>query len=241
MSSKVAVADLTEALKKKGIDAFKESFPSKISAINALLGNELLTADTEAILPPLTDITPAVPQPVVVGGGPGGAGRSKKRKMNAGTGAATAAPPPLAAQVHSDSEEESEDEQPGHAGRAGVHYDHAHDFKVPCNKHIIRVMELLRTEWQQAVEIVGAVKLWIQLSIPPIESGGQFHVGVQEEVIQELTRFEDVAYNYLESPSKYFQTRAKLIAKVCVGLCWVMLGWLGFGPVGRAIASRVQH
>ena len=27
---------------------------------------------------------------------------------------------------------------------------------------------------------------------------GQFHVGVQEEVIQELTRFEDVAYNYLE-------------------------------------------
>lgn len=79
-------------------------------------------------------------------------------------------------------------------------------------------------------------------------------MGVQEEVIQELTRFEDVAYNYLEcvtfrgnsgwndcalvcirrtkalmphgvhpcarrhtphrSPSKYFQTRAKLIAKL---------------------------
>lgn len=230
MSSKVAVADLTEALKKKGVDAFKESFPSKISAINALLGNELLTADKEAILPPLMDLTPAVPPPVVVGGGgPGGALRSKKRKMDAGTGAATAAPPPLAAQAHSDSEEESEDEQPGHAGRAGVHYDHAHDFKVPCNKHIIRVMELLRTEWQQAVEIVGAVKLWIQLSIPPIESGGQFHVGVQEEVIQELTRFEDVAYNYLESPSKYFQTRAKLIAKVCVG--WAGLGCIGWSLV----------
>ena len=54
------------------------------------------------------------------------------------------------------------------------------------------MIELLRKEWKEAIELVGAVKLWIQLSIPPIESGGQFHVGVQEECVQELNRFEDV-------------------------------------------------
>lgn len=50
-------------------------------------------------------------------------------------------------------------------------------------------------------------------------------MGVQEEVIQELTRFEDVAYNYLESPCKYFQTRAKLVAKVRLCAC-VCVGYL---------------
>ena len=38
---------------------------------------------------------------------------------------------------------------------------------------ITQVIELLRKEWKEAIELVGAVKLWIQLSIPPIESGGQ--------------------------------------------------------------------
>lgn len=189
--------------------------------------------DTDSILPPLEELTPAVPPPLIAAAGassPGARSSSKKRKKTE-TGAAAPAAPPATAHVHSDSEEDSEDELLAggyHPGRAGLHYDHAHDFKVPCNSHIIRVMELLRKEWKEVVEIVGAVKLWIQLSIPPIESGGesvhppatneglsrsadvslltnnarpstgQFHVGIQEEVIQELTRFEDVAYNYLE-------------------------------------------
>jgi hypothetical protein len=142
---------------------------------------ELLNKDTDSILPPLEELTPAVPPPLASTttstststGASGSGARRKKRKMEdtiktEGKGAATAAPPP----PHSDSEEESEDELPHGAGRAGGHYDHAHDFHVPCNRHIIRVMELLRKEWKEAVEVVGAVKLWIQLSIPPIESGG---------------------------------------------------------------------
>jgi hypothetical protein len=42
------------------------------------------------------------------------------------------------------------------------------------------VIELLRKEWKEAIELVGAVKLWIQLSIPPIESGGQVRTGGRE-------------------------------------------------------------
>jgi hypothetical protein len=74
---------------------------------------------------------------------------------------------------------------------------------------------------------------------PTHTTTGQFHVGVQEEVIQELTRFEDVAYNYLESPSKYFQTRAKLVAKVrCRGrgrLCVCRVLWWWWGGMGWGI------
>jgi hypothetical protein len=31
---------------------------------------------------------------------------------------------------------------------------------------------------REAIELVGKAKLWIQLCVPPIESGGQFNVGV---------------------------------------------------------------
>lgn len=120
-----------------------------------------------------------MPPPLVATAGASSSGArsggSKKRKKTE-TGAAAPAAPPATDLAHSDSEEDSEDEllvggyRPG---RAGLHYDHAHDFTVPCNTHIIRVMELLRKEWKEVVEIVGAVKLWIQLSIPPIESGGE--------------------------------------------------------------------
>ena len=226
MSSSIkAVGELTDSLKKKGVDAFKESFPKKIEFINSLLSNgaclclcawtecryavlsafeapggdppphtiltvgrrhcpfhppphtELLNKDTDSILPPLEDLTPAVPPPLAAAAPApttGGARGSKKRKKTETGAAAPAAPPPTStAHAHSDSEEDSEDELGGYHARGG-HYDHAHDFKVPCNTHIIRVMELLRKEWKEAVEIVGAVKLWIQLSIPPIESGGAF-------------------------------------------------------------------
>ena len=47
---------------------------------------------------------------------------------------------------------------------------------------ILKIMNLMRKEWSEAVELVGNVKLGLQLSIPPIESGGQFSVGVIEEV-----------------------------------------------------------
>eukprot|EP01087_Luapelamoeba_hula_P010403 TRINITY_DN2755_c0_g1_i5.p1 TRINITY_DN2755_c0_g1~~TRINITY_DN2755_c0_g1_i5.p1 ORF type:complete len:132 (+),score=10.84 TRINITY_DN2755_c0_g1_i5:187-582(+) len=39
-------------------------------------------------------------------------------------------------------------------------------------------------------------------------------VGIQEETISELTRSEDAGYNLLESMTKYYVTRAKLVTKV---------------------------
>ena len=137
---------------------------------------ELLNKDTDPILPPLEELTPAVPPSLVAtaGASSSGARSGTKKRKKTETGAAAPAAPPSTDLAHSDSEEDSEDEllvggyRPG---RAGLHY--AHDFNVPCNSHIIRVIELLRKEWKEVVEIVGAVKLWIQLSIPPIESGGE--------------------------------------------------------------------
>lgn len=215
-SSNKAVVALAEELKLKGIETYRTEFPRKIVLMSSLLSNELLKMENDAVLPPESEVTPVIhPIPTTsetaaAGGREGeaaGGARRKKRKMDVAVAHTAIA--------HSDSEEESEDEM-GHLNGRHVHahWDYTHDFAVPCNKTIIKVIELLRKEWKEAIELVGAVKLWIQLSIPPIESGGQFHVGVQEECVQELNRFEDVAYNYLESPTKYFQTRAKLGAKL---------------------------
>ncbi|TFJ87778.1 hypothetical protein NSK_001127 [Nannochloropsis salina CCMP1776] len=219
-SNTKAVAALAEELKQKGMTTFKEEFPAKIALLTSLLQNELLRLENDAVLPPESEVTPVIP-PISSGEEKGetsaAGGRRKKRKMTETQQAAASVIPAahVDAPSHSDSEEESEDEIGHLNGRHGhAHWDYTHDFAVPCNKTIMKVIELLRKEWKEAVELVGCVKLWIQLSIPPIESGGQFHVGVQEEVIQELNRFEDVAYNYLESPTKYFQTRAKLGAKL---------------------------
>lgn len=185
------MAALGEELKAKGLATFKDVFPSKITQLQALLNNELLQKANEDILPPVADVTPPLLAAAAAAGGgdkadgaSGGGGRKKRKVDGGGKASLTAAHP---APPHSDSEVESEDEaHPPH----GHHVDYT--FAVPSNQHIMDVIEMLRKEWKEAVEVVGAVKLWIQLSIPPIESGGQFHVGVQEEVIQELNRFEDV-------------------------------------------------
>lgn len=58
------------------------------------------------------------------------------------------------------------------------------------------------------------VSSFSQLNIPRIEDGNNFGVSVQEEVLNELTRSEDSAFGALDSATKYFVSRGKLISKV---------------------------
>jgi len=50
--------------------------------------------------------------------------------------------------------------------------------------------------------------------VPKIEDGNNFGVGVQEEVMNELSRAEDSALGIVETSTKYFISRGKLISKV---------------------------
>jgi len=84
---------------------------------------------------------------------------------------------------------------------------------MPSNKLILETTEILRAELLSVVSNVDVVKLWIQLNIPRIEDGNNFGVGVQEDTMSELSRAEDHAFSLLETITKYYIARAKLVTR----------------------------
>jgi len=62
--------------------------------------------------------------------------------------------------------------------------------------------------------MLNTVKIWIQLNIPRIEDGNNFGVGIQEEMVNELARAENDAIAVLDSMTKYFISRGRLLHKV---------------------------
>ncbi|AFZ80620.1 subunit of proteaseome activator complex, putative [Theileria equi strain WA] len=92
--------------------------------------------------------------------------------------------------------------------------DEENQTLVPSHKQIFNELEKIKLEASELIEILGNIKLWIQLNVPRIEDGNNFGVGIQEEVIQELTRVEDTAFNLYDAIVKYYMARAKLSTKV---------------------------
>uniref|UniRef100_A0A7S1T6G8 Proteasome activator PA28 C-terminal domain-containing protein n=1 Tax=Compsopogon caeruleus TaxID=31354 RepID=A0A7S1T6G8_9RHOD len=88
------------------------------------------------------------------------------------------------------------------------------DGSLPCNKIILELTDRLRVDVEKQIELMGQLKLWIQLSMPRIEDGNNFGVSIQQEVINELSRSEDGAFAILDSGCKYLGTRAKLGTKL---------------------------
>jgi len=84
---------------------------------------------------------------------------------------------------------------------------------MPSNKLILETTEILRAELLAMVNNVDTVKLWIQLNVPRIEDGNNFGVSVQEDMVSELSRAEDNAFALLESITKYYIARAKLVTR----------------------------
>ncbi|SBS81862.1 subunit of proteaseome activator complex, putative [Plasmodium ovale] len=85
---------------------------------------------------------------------------------------------------------------------------------VPSHKQIYTELEKIKVYASELIEIIGNIKLWIQLNIPRIEDGNNFGVGIQEEAIQELARVEESAFNLYDAIVKYYMERAKLSTKV---------------------------
>ncbi|EAN33124.2 Proteasome activator pa28 beta subunit family protein [Theileria parva strain Muguga] len=93
-------------------------------------------------------------------------------------------------------------------------HDQTTDVFLPSHKQIFAELEKIKLEASELIEIISNIKLWIQLNVPRIEDGNNFGVGIQEEVIQELTRVEDTAFNLYDAIVKYYMARAKLSTKV---------------------------
>ncbi|EMD41836.1 hypothetical protein CERSUDRAFT_120763 [Gelatoporia subvermispora B] len=83
-----------------------------------------------------------------------------------------------------------------------------------ANKHIVKVHELMKRECEQLAELIDKVKLWVNLSMPKIEDGDNFGVQIQEEVLNELHRSQESAYNLRDAARQNFANRAKICSKI---------------------------
>lgn len=52
------------------------------------------------------------------------------------------------------------------------------------------MMNFLKKEILDLIEMINTVKIWIQLNIPRIEDGNNFGVSIQEDTVNELSRAE---------------------------------------------------
>lgn len=102
----------------------------------------------------------------------------------------------------------------GHDTRVVNHSSPSLHTKIPCNKYLLQVIELLKPKIQTLMEKCNTVKMWIQLLIPRIEDGNNFGVSIQEETLSEVQRIEGEAATFLDQISRYYITRGKLVSKI---------------------------
>ncbi|EIN14019.1 proteasome activator pa28 REG alpha/beta subunit [Punctularia strigosozonata HHB-11173 SS5] len=85
--------------------------------------------------------------------------------------------------------------------------------QVLSNKRLEKVQDLIKRECEQLVDCCDRVKLWVNLNMPRIEDGDNFGVQVQEEVLNELHRSQESAYNLRDFARQHHVYRAKLCSK----------------------------
>ncbi|EFA84125.1 proteasome activator complex subunit 3 [Heterostelium album PN500] len=81
------------------------------------------------------------------------------------------------------------------------------------NSAILEQQKKLKRNYMELVQTFSVIRCWITLNIPKIEDGNNFGVDVQEEVVSQLTKLEDVYTNLLEQSENYFINRAATVKK----------------------------
>ncbi|KAL1951134.1 hypothetical protein VTO73DRAFT_283 [Trametes versicolor] len=89
-----------------------------------------------------------------------------------------------------------------------------HPGKMVGNKHTAALHEQLKRECETLAEYCDKVKLWINLSMPRIEDGDNFGVQIQEDVLSEIHRSQESAYNLRDAARQDYLTRAKICSKI---------------------------
>lgn len=86
--------------------------------------------------------------------------------------------------------------------------------RVLSNQHVNQLQSRVREECEELIELCDKVKLWISLTMPRIEDGDNFGVQIQEEVLSELHRSQESAYNLRDIARTSFLQRAKICSKL---------------------------
>jgi len=97
------------------------------------------------------------------------------------------------------------------AERGGEEWSYTTALKT--NEKVAEYWEVLRSETIDIHEMSASLKTWIQLNVPKIEDGNNFGVGIQEELIAELSRAEESAAQVLDTATRYYASRAKVVTK----------------------------
>ena len=189
------VEKLTKKFKKDGLVLFKEELPKRIEQLTKELAAEdflHIRIDDFELSQSITDKLDKI-----LANGGDQLNRSRKRKVDAVSGNPETA--------------DSEGAATPSASSAGA--EAFAKAPLPSNVRIMRMMRLLKEQYTDALEIAGTLKMWIQLNVPRIEDGNNFGVDVQTECITEISNLEDKCCGVLESTTKYFSGRAKLLSK----------------------------
>jgi Proteasome activator PA28, C-terminal len=87
------------------------------------------------------------------------------------------------------------------------------DVCVPTNPLLVKLLAIMRNQLIDVIDITNSIRVWVQLSIPQIETGANFGVQVQEDVVNEVSKVEEAAYGLCDALSRYHASRAKLVSK----------------------------
>jgi proteasome activator subunit 3 (PA28 gamma) len=85
---------------------------------------------------------------------------------------------------------------------------------VHANNLISKLHETVKLECAQLSDSCDKVKLWVNLTMPKIEDGDNFGVQIQEEVLSELLRSQESAYNIRDAARQHHLARAKICSKL---------------------------
>ncbi|KNC46622.1 proteasome activator complex subunit 2 [Thecamonas trahens ATCC 50062] len=100
------------------------------------------------------------------------------------------------------------------SGSVAAVAEYPRTLPVPSNAGLKTILAIIKKELLELIYTCNTIKVWVQLNIPRIEDGNNFGVSVQEEIVSELSRAEESGLNVLESITKYFLMRARVVAKM---------------------------
>jgi hypothetical protein len=187
------VFELKKDLKNKALNIVAEMFPQKIAALtNFIETSSLLNYE-------VSEVRQALVFPV-----------SAATRITTNSTSEISTDIENSAPITKKRKLETDKVQPVHDASMPKEESHAH---VASNKIVTEVLDSLKKELLILLEYLSTVKLWIQLNVPRIEDGNNFGVGIQEEVLNELGRAEDAAFTAIDAMTKYYMTRARLVAK----------------------------
>ncbi|KAG1784180.1 proteasome activator pa28 REG alpha beta subunit [Suillus placidus] len=125
-------------------------------------------------------------------------------------------PPPSSTETNGPSSNKRKRNEDGNAAPAYLNetINARYPELVHANKLISKLHETVKLECAQLSDSCDKVKLWVNLTMPKIEDGDNFGVQIQEEVLSELLRSQESAYNIRDAARQHHLARAKICSKL---------------------------